>query len=66
MAPRFKCGIDSATIEISENGVFAAMSINIGMIAYVFPADVPPWTPRMNRRILSILLIAVVRINAMR
>jgi len=33
MAPRFKCGIDSATIEISEFGFFVAISIRIGIIA---------------------------------
>jgi hypothetical protein len=33
MAPRFKCGMDSATMEISEFGNFVAISIRIGMIA---------------------------------
>jgi hypothetical protein len=53
-------------MDISLNGFFAAMSTNMGMIAYVFPADVPPWIPRTNRFIFRILLIAVVLTNAMR
>ena len=75
MAPRFKCGIDSATIDISLNGFFAAMSTNMGMIAYVLPtccppnewganyAEVPPWTPLTNFFRSRIFLIAVVYLN---
>ena len=41
-APLLKCGIDSATTLISVLGVLAALSIKIGSMPYVLPADVPP------------------------
>tara|TARA_R110001606_G_scaffold130221_1_gene265547 strand:- start:44 stop:256 length:213 start_codon:yes stop_codon:yes gene_type:complete len=43
-APLFKCGIDSATTDISKLGVCIALLINTGSMPNVFPADVnsPP------------------------
>ena len=41
-APRLKCGIDSATTLISKPPFFAALSISIGSMPNVFPAEVPP------------------------
>ena len=43
MQPRRKCGIDSDTTLVSRLGVLIHLSIKIGNIPKVFPADVPPW-----------------------
>jgi len=38
-APFLRCGMDSDTMDISISGVLAALSISIGIIPNVFPAE---------------------------
>ena len=42
MQPRRKCGIDSDTTLVSKLGVLIHLSISIGNMPNVFPAEVPP------------------------
>ena len=62
-APLLKCGIVSATILISSPDCLAALSINIGSIPNVFPADVPPCIILIRFFKASIFRIAVVTLN---
>ena len=63
IAPLLRCGIDSATTEISRSSVLQHKSISIGRIPKVLPAEVPPCIPFVNFFSPKTLLITVVRTN---
>src|SRR5690606_39089980 len=62
-APLRRCGTLSDTMLISSPGFRAALSIRMGIMPYVFPADVPPGITFIRFLSLRSFFMAVVSVK---